>query len=53
MLRFDDVYAGVFVVILLLLPQGILPSLDELATRWRVRTRTRADVKPTPKRAVS
>ena len=47
------VYAGVFVVILLLLPQGILPSLDELATRWRVRTRTRADVKPTPKRAVS
>ena len=46
------VYAAVFVVILLLLPQGILPSLDELATRWRLRTRAPPDVKPTPKRAV-
>ena len=47
------VYAAVFVVILLLLPQGILPSLDELATRWRLRTGSRPDVEPTPKRAVS
>ena len=46
------VYAAVFVVILLLLPQGILPSLDELATRWRLRTRSRPDAEPTPKRAV-
>jgi len=46
------VYAAVFVAILLLLPQGILPSLGELATRWRFRTRARP-VKPTPERAVS
>jgi len=46
------VYAAVFVAILLLLPQGILPSLGELATRWRFRTPARP-VKPTPERAVS
>jgi branched-chain amino acid transport system permease protein len=30
-------YAAVFVVILLLLPQGIIPSVRALATRWRYR----------------
>jgi branched-chain amino acid transport system permease protein len=44
-------YAGVFVVILLLLPRGIVPSLEDLVTRWRFRTPTRPDVRPTAKSA--
>jgi len=34
-------YAAVFMVVLLLLPRGILPSLQDAAARWRERRRIR------------
>jgi branched-chain amino acid transport system permease protein len=34
-------YAAVFVLVLVLLPRGILPSLEDLLTRWRYRTPAR------------
>ena len=39
-------YAAVFVVVLVLLPRGILPSLEDLLTRWRYRAPARRDVRP-------
>jgi branched-chain amino acid transport system permease protein len=38
-------YAAVFMVVLLLLPRGIVPSLRELAARLRERQRTRSEVR--------
>ena len=35
-------YAAVFLVVMLLLPRGIVPSVLEAITRWRTRTRTGA-----------
>ena len=46
-------YAAVFVIVLVLLPRGILPSLEDLLTRWRYRTRRRPDVRPAPGRVAS
>jgi len=46
-------YAAVFVVVLVLLPRGILPSLGELVESRRFRAPARPDVTPRPKRAVS
>ena len=46
-------YAAVFMIVLVLLPRGILPSLEDLLTRWRYRTRRRAGVRPAPGRVAS
>lgn len=43
-------YAAVFLVVILLLPRGIVPSALELLERWRARTGPPA---PTPAKAVS
>jgi branched-chain amino acid transport system permease protein len=40
-------YSAVFVLVLLLLPRGILPSLEDLVSRWRYRAPARRDVRPT------
>jgi branched-chain amino acid transport system permease protein len=40
-------YSAVFVLVLLLLPRGILPSLEDLVSRWRYRAPARQDVRPT------
>jgi branched-chain amino acid transport system permease protein len=37
-------YAGVFVIVLLLLPRGIVPSLADLIRRWKFRAPARPDV---------
>src|SRR5207245_860761 len=47
------VYAGVFVMVLLLLPRGIVPSLKDLAQLWRYRARSAPDVRPTAERMAS
>jgi branched-chain amino acid transport system permease protein len=39
-------YAAVFVVVLLLLPRGILPSLRDVLLRTRERRRTRVEARP-------
>jgi branched-chain amino acid transport system permease protein len=44
-------YAAVFVVVLLLMPRGIVPSLEDAVRRRRFRTRVRPDVSPTVGRA--
>jgi branched-chain amino acid transport system permease protein len=46
-------YAAVFVLVLVLLPRGIVPSLEDLLTRWRYRTPTRRDVRPATERVAS
>ena len=46
-------YAAVFVVVLLLLPQGIVPSFQELAERWRFRRRPGREVRASVERAAS
>ena len=47
------VYAGVFVLVLLLLPRGIVPSLADLVSRRRLRATDRPDVRPTVERVAS
>jgi branched-chain amino acid transport system permease protein len=39
-------YAAVFLVVILLLPRGIVPSATEALVRWRARTRTPAAAPP-------
>lgn len=46
-------YAGVFAVVLLLLPRGILPSLVDLLEQRRFRAPTGPNVTPSAKQAVS
>ena len=46
-------YAGVFVLVLLLLPRGIVPSLADLLRRWRFRSPARPDVPRVIERAAS
>jgi branched-chain amino acid transport system permease protein len=46
-------YAGVFVLVLLLLPRGIVPSLADLVSRRRFRATDRPDVRPTVERVAS
>ena len=46
-------YAGVFVLVLLLLPRGIVPSLADLVSRRRLRATDRPDVRPTVERVAS
>ena len=47
------VYAGVFVLVLLLLPRGIVPSLADLLRRWRFRSPARPDLPRTVERVAS
>jgi branched-chain amino acid transport system permease protein len=46
-------YAGVFVLILLLLPRGIVPSLTDLLRRWRFRSPARPDLQRAVERVAS
>ena len=46
-------YATVFMVVLLLLPRGIVPSLDDLVSKRRFRSPARPDVTARPNQAVS
>ena len=46
-------YAGVFVLVLLVLPRGIVPSLADLVSRRRFRATDRPDVRPTVERVAS
>ena len=46
-------YAGVFVLILLLLPRGIVPSLTDLLRRWRLRSPARPDLQRAVERVAS
>jgi branched-chain amino acid transport system permease protein len=47
------VYAGVFVLVLLLLPRGIVPSLADLLRRWRFRSPARPDLPGAVERVAS
>ena len=46
-------YAGVFVLVLLLLPRGIVPSLADLLRRWRFRSRVQPDARSAVERVAS
>jgi branched-chain amino acid transport system permease protein len=46
-------YAAVFVLVLVLMPRGILPSLEDLVTRWRYRSPRRRGIRAAAGRAPS